>query len=468
VKIKTLSVLLLLFTASLVPAYTKKDHSGRTYQSNGSQSDVQAAIDAAPDNGTATVIIPAGTYDWSGTLTIRKAVSLAGNGEVTIRNENGSSNLIDARSGKNGNIEIYGLKFLAVADNGGGKGFDIAAGRDESTRHTVLVHDCHFEQGSIYAYSMECVTNGIIVWSSSFVGSGANGVGGISFVCGWDYKSYNRPSTLGTRDPDGLHNCYVEDCHFANGATGMSNFDANSRVVWRHNRHQDAQLGSHGQETSPIGVTSWEVYDNSFRITKDNPFNLQCWVHIRGGTGVITRNDIDEVPFNKSQFILTIFSITRGANDGKGGSFCPIEYPAPRQTGWSWADNGANWGKVVDKQNPQLLEGGKSPGYFLPNGKGAILDPVYIWDNTGPGTQARGYVWAQTYVPDNCGNNQVIETYLQKGRDYFVNAGPKPGWTPYPYPHPMRSGGGGGPTPTPTPVPTPMPTHRSVRHPRTG
>ena len=60
-------------------------------------------------------------------------------------------------------------------------------------------------------------------------------------------------------------------------------------------------------------------------------------------------------------------------------------------------------------------------------------------------------------MPDNCGNGKVIDTYLQKGRDYIVDQGPKSGWTPYPYPHPLRSqlGGGGDPSPSPTPTPTP-------------
>jgi hypothetical protein len=249
----------------------------------------------------------------------------------------------------------------------------------------------------------------------------------------------------------------VEDCNFSNANTGDANFDANSRTVWRHNHMHDATMGSHGQETSPIGVTAWEIYGCTFEITQDNPKNLNNWFSCRGGTGVITGNTVGEVPWGKAQFELNVFAITRGANDGANGSFCPIEYPSPRQTGWSWANNGANWGKVEDEQNPQLLEGGRSPGYFLPNGKGAVSDPVYVWDNTGPGTKAPGYVSTQTYQPDNCGNNQVIDSYLRKGRDYFVDAGPKPGWTPYPYPHPMRNGGGPGPQPTPTPTPQPTP-----------
>lgn len=440
-----------LFAGALAaPGFTKK---GATLRSSGTQSDVQAAIDAASEG--ATVTIPSGTFDWSGQLMIKKAISLAGN-DTTIRNQNGSSSMILALSGKSGNIEIYGISFVQVADNSGGKGFCIEARRDESTSYTVKIHDCHFDEAGVYNYSMREASNGILVWNCSFIGAG---IGGINFVVDeFNYESYNQPSTLGTRDSTGLKNSYVEDCSFTNASTGMVNFDANSRVVLRHCTAQDAAVGSHGQETSPIGVTSWEVYDNTWKISKDNPANMNNWLHIRGGTGVVTRNNFEEIPWGKSQIVLTVFSVTRGANDGHGSSFCPIEYPAPRQTGWSWADNGANWGKVEDEQNPQLLEGGRSPGYFLPNGKGAQVDPVYIWDNTGPGATSASFLWIQTYEPDNCGNQQnVANTYLRANRDYFVNAGPKPGWTPYPYPHPLRTGGAPSPTPTP-PEPTPSAT----------
>jgi hypothetical protein len=460
-----LVLLLAIGVPNALLAYTVKGKTQRTYQTDGSQADAQRAIDAAPDDGSAKVTVPAGTFDWSESLVINKAVTLAGS-DTTIRNRNASTCMISAISGKRGNIVIYGFRIeQAVGNNTSGHAFMIHAGRDESTRHTVLIHNCHFDEKSIFNYSIEVGNNGIIIWGCSFIGSGSpavQGLGGISFVCNHaDYQSYNRPSTMGTLDPDGVHNSYVEDCSFKNAATGVSNFDSNARAVWRHNVHQDAALSSHGMETSPQGCTHWEIYDCTFRITPDNPYDLNYWFQARGGTGVITNNDLDAIPRGKSQFQLNVFAITRSFNDGYGGAGCPLEYPCPRQTGWSWADNGANWGKVEDSHNPQLLEHGKSPGYFLPIGKGAKLDPVYVWHNRGAGTKDARYVDTQTYMPDNCGNGKVIDTYLQKGRDYIVDQGPKPGWTPYPYPHPLRNqlgGGGPGPSPRPTPAPTATPT----------
>src|ERR1700745_1767885 len=125
-----LLILCLLLAASVAAsAFSREGATGRTIQTDGSQSDVQAAIDSAPDNGTATVTIPAGSFDWSGQLNVKKAITLAGS-DHTIRNENGGSALIVARAGKGGNVVIYGIKFLQIADNGGGRGFCVDAGRD--------------------------------------------------------------------------------------------------------------------------------------------------------------------------------------------------------------------------------------------------------------------------------------------------------------------------------------------------
>src|SRR5215831_8257262 len=96
----------LMFWARSARSYTVP---GTTYTTNGSQSDVQAACSAAPDNGTVTVVIPNGTYSWSGTLQITKSLTLAGQSAtgVTIDNNNASGNMISATSSANGHINIY-------------------------------------------------------------------------------------------------------------------------------------------------------------------------------------------------------------------------------------------------------------------------------------------------------------------------------------------------------------------------
>ena len=413
--------------------------SGNTYVTNGSQSDVQAACAAAPDNGSVTVQIPNGTYSWSSKLSITKSLRLCGQsaGGVTIQNNLAAGNMISATSSAAGNINIYWLKVVQVANNSGGAGYALGVDRTEPSKYTVLIHDCSFDCSQVFNYSVFCSANGIIFWNDIFIGQGQNGLGGIQFVCEkYGYAGWNTPDTFGTLDTTGLSNSYVENCTFKAGIF-VCNFDDNSRVVFRYNTMQDAALGSHGQESSPYGSRQWEVYNNTFTLTNGNPDNLQDWFTVRGGTGVITGNSMAGIPF-KSGIQLNVYSISRGMNDGAGGTFCPLAYPAPRQTGWGWsANSNAEFG-IGDDTNAGRLLGASSPGVFGPDGVGAVLDPVYIWNNTGAVTTNPGYVQTQTLTPDNCGHSEQIATFLKQGRDYYVNVA-KPNWQAYTYPHPLHS-----------------------------
>ena len=455
----TFILLASLATILSAEAYTV---SGNTYITDGSQSDVQAACSGAPDNGTITVLIPNGTYSWTGTLTISHSLSLAGasNNGVTIQSQVSSgSDMIDATSSANGNVNIYWINITQVANNQGG-GYALSCNRTEPSSYTVLVHDSNFSSGTIYSYSVFCAANGIIFWNDTFSGSGNNGIGGISFVCQkYGYTgtgSWNTADTFGTLDTTGISNSYIENCYFSN-ALNDANFDDNSRIVWRYNTNQDAAISGHGQETSIYGSRAWEIYNSTFSVSSGNPSNLQNWFGVRGGTGVITGNAMEDIPF-KEGIQLNVYSITRGMNDGAGGTFCPLNYPAPRQTGWSWsASSSTNWGAGDDTVPSQLI-GGTSPGVFAPDGSPsrAVLKPVYIWNNTGTETTDPSYVVAQTFCPDSCyaitGVCQTIDgsspspctgqpstgiAFLLPNRDYYVNT-VSPTWAPYTYPHPLH------------------------------
>jgi len=65
------------------------------------------------------------------------------------------------------------------------------------------------------------------------------------------------------------------------------------------------------------------------------------------------------------------------------------------------------------------------------DGVSDVTDPVHIWGNTGGGTWGIG-----DYEPDECGNGQTVDDYIQLGRDVVL--GPKPGYAKYIYPHPLR------------------------------
>jgi hypothetical protein len=434
------------------PAAWSYTVSGTTYTTNGSQADVQAACNAAPDNGSVTIVIPNGSYSWSGTLTISKAVTLAGQSPtgVSIANNNASGDMISATSTTNGHINIYWLNVVQVADNAAGAGYAINVDRNDASRYTVMIHDCNFNSGSIFAYMVHCLANGIILWNDTFIGShGANGLGGISFVCDkYGYtSSWNTPDTYGRADLTGLANSYVENCTFYDAPTACSNWDDNSRVVTRYCTISNASLTSHGQETSIYGVREWEVYNNAFVYSTSGtgpsgnayPLNMNNWTLVRGGAGVWYNNAMEDIP-GKTGVSLTVFSINRI------DSILPqIAYPAARQTGQGWSS-----ASTLTYGNPVIPQ----------DGTGATTEGVYIWGNSGTEVSDPNYVALDQYSPDEVGNGQLIQNYLVQNRDYFVNV-PKPGYAAYTYPHPLHTAyavNSSGPTPTPVPTPIRVPT----------
>lgn len=436
------TLLLSLLLAVSCHAFTKEGSTGRTIKTNGSLADVQAAIDAAPNDGSATVIIPKGTFRWTGTLSINKSLALAGDEGSVIENNNGPyAVMINAVSPASGNINIYGLKVIQVVANGGSSsGGQLSCDRTEPSNYTVLIHDCVFDTKDYFSYAIWARANGIIFWNDSFPGTGGertNNLTGISFTCSkYGYtSSWNTPSTYGNADTTGLANSYIEDCSFSNGPSFSCNADDNARVVYRHCVFTDAIFGGHGQDSAQYGARQAEIYDNKFVLTGNNIY-MNNWITFRGGAGVIFGNSMPDIP-NKPRIVLTLLSINR-----PGSTQCQTAYPAARQVAQGWsASSNAKFG------NPVVPE----------DGTGAVIEGVYVWGNTG-GEGDPNRVDLSQYVPDDCGNGQKITNYLKEGRDYFVGK-PKPGYTPYVYPHPLHVAyGGGNPNPTPTPTPQPTPT----------
>ncbi|HXM02903.1 MAG TPA: hypothetical protein VN939_09895, partial [Chthoniobacterales bacterium] len=265
-----LLILSMLAAFDIAAAYTI---SGNTYLTNGSQSDVQAACSAAPDNGTITVQIPNGTHSWSGNLSITSSLSLAGASAsgVTIKNYNASGDMIDATSSTNGNINIYWLNCVQVSNVNGGQGFILGLNRSDAT-HTVVVHDCTFNNSSVFCYDIVTKCLGFVLWNDVFIGDGSNpndsctglyveyfGQYGDYFTGG--YAAWNTPDTMGDADTTGLNNTYVENCTFYDGATSCSDLDDNARAVYRYNTIQECAVYTHGQDTSVFGPRHWQIYN---------------------------------------------------------------------------------------------------------------------------------------------------------------------------------------------------------------
>ena len=183
---------------------------------------------------------------------------------------------------------------------------------------------------------MQFTSNGGVIWNCSFWTT-SEMLGGISFVnTSADASEWNKADTMGMQgDPSGTLNTYVEDCKFYDTTTAVSNLDDNSRVVWRHNLMSNVQMGSHGQETSVWGARHWEIYSNTFVVSMSGtssqgtpyPLNLNNLIGLRGGTGVITGNAMDVVPFGKDQIQFNVFNIRRAT----GQLPCQTAWPSAHQ-----------------------------------------------------------------------------------------------------------------------------------------
>lgn len=239
-----------------------------------------------------------------------------------------------------------------------------------------------------------------------------------------DVASWTAVSTMGIADTDGTNNLYVEDNYFLAFWQGAAGLDGHARAVWRHNVFDSSALTSHGADTEELGVRHWEVYDNTF-VQSDRggePYNLNYWFYVRGGTGVITDNTVDDLNTStwgdKIEFYFTIQVLQRnvGPPFGCWGANVPgVQYPAPRQIGF---------GYVTGRGGNDAL------GIYQGDS-----EPIYVWNNTGTYTVGVG-----DYGGTDCTNPDSTAAYFVPGRDYYWNAGAKPGYAKYSYPHPLRRG----------------------------
>jgi hypothetical protein len=443
-----IAILFVLF--GCLPTFGFRRVSDTELATNGSAQDTQKAINSAT-NGM-IIALPNGVFVWHNRVTNFKNTAIhlmATNlGKTTIKRRYAQDDMIALNASPNGNCEISGIHFEdPYADSDVNYSFCLDV--NQTSGLPVLIHDCSFVSSSKqgFNYLVRFAGNGGIVWNCSFAAKN-DMLGGISFVnttatC----AVWNQPDSMGAGadstgvnqgDPTGSLNTYIENCLFQDMDLACTNFDDNSRAVIRYCTVNNATLNSHGQETSTWGARHWEIYNNTFNYSASGkayggdryPLNMNGWFGIRGGTGVIANNAIDDIPGNKLGFVMSIYSISRIDSIP-----CQTAYPAAHQTGQGWsAVSTSSYGHPVVSKD----------------GTGAVPDPIYIWNNTGTETTDPDYVGVYQFTPDECGNHEKIGTFLQEGRDYFVNEA-RPGWNPYTYPHPLRGNAlgasGSGPLP---------------------
>ena len=218
-------------------------------------------------------------------------------------------------------------------------------------------------------------------------------------------EDWSQPTTFGTADTQGPlggeRNIYFEDNTFTNVLETAPDGDQGARLVIRHNTYTDSSIVFHsGQpnDTSTNGTRQFEVYNNTFhRVTSND--NVNKWVWVRGGSGVIANNSFDVV--NTPDFGNKI-EIRLGV--GCSGS----SYPVPHQIGQTSA--------TPQSPPPQ---------------------PMLIFGNTGAGTSDANYIVVSQNGTGGGGTTDCSNpgSFVQVNRDYYLSN--QWGWTPFAYPHPL-------------------------------
>ncbi|MBN1674706.1 MAG: hypothetical protein JXR37_26920 [Kiritimatiellae bacterium] len=359
------------------------------------RADVQAAVNAAVDGDT--VLIPAGTATWTNGIETTKQIMIQAQTitptpggdaawNVVITN-NSPVPLITMTSGDDFHCGVAGITFM----EGSRKTNYI---RIQGTGSNVpLVHDCRFDIDERFGDEpgiavLACLSTGGVIWNCMFDTPGADfqgypGSQGASVYI-HSPRDWYTPSTMGALDSNGTVNVYFEDCTFFN-CSGCPDIDDNGRVVFRHCLFDGTGGLTHGF-TSMRGGRHFEYYDNTFTVTTPER-NQARYFWCRAGTGLFTDNVVSNCATPSAFGNQTLLAV--------GDNTVPTGYPQSRQPGW---------------------------GY---DGTRDVIDPMYIWNNTGP----RAGTW-DVYAD---WTNSV-----RLNRELYVDSGPKPGYTKYAYPHPVR------------------------------
>lgn len=425
------------------------------------QTDVLAQVNLAVNGDT--VIIPNGTCTWNAGITTIKQIKIQGQIKGSVKLLMGStitgqgSALLNVTTGNSFSTEISNLQFwpttTACATSGGagcGTGQYIIV-NGAATDKPILIHDNYFNVPDFVIFNAMSVLRygGGVIWNNTFesitnynclttptsnLGCGSQS-GDIQIKDGGGAAtSWSTAPTMGAADIAGLNNIYIENNTFTNvGQT--PDCDDGARVVIRHNTYNDSTQICHGADTSAAGARHTEIYDNTFHfhssgtwtlhdingnpVSGTYPLNINRWSDIRGGTGVITGNTMDNLLSQqwgqKVSVTLHIEQIDRNAGPD---ACCPEGYACFHQIG-----RGQNNG----------------------------LEAMYIWGNLG--TAEAGPTPPESPSVENSGSNQCAGNvnennpgfYVALSRDYFTAA--KPGWTRYTYPHPLTGTVTGAPAP---------------------
>jgi hypothetical protein len=357
---------------------------------SGSSLDIQAAINLA--NTGDTVVIPAGTFLFSGQVFAPDGISIVGAGgrdqTFLIKNDDLSEwhamITVDAKTGQPFKFSGITMQGRLDALQGANRTTAVTTVKDQGllikgAAKNIQIFDSRFTKflraGIEFLGSAGTVPGEQtgVIYRNEFIDNWYTNLG-YGIAINGVTSTWSRPQLLGTANA-----LFIEDNFFdLNRHCVTSNNGAN--YVARYNtvkdNYQDAQsFDAHGLTPSwPRGARSVEIYGN----TVTNSITRYAGAGIRGGGGVIWGN--------------------------------------------TWT--GVSHGVVVYLDTPPTSTPLTTYQALDQIGK---PDGLYIWNNVSSGDTV--YKNPAT-VPNG------IDYWLQLNRDYFLTA--KLGYTPYTYPHPLR------------------------------
>jgi Bacterial Ig domain len=339
------------------------------------------------------------------------------NAATTIEHAAAGSVLMSLMEDASHNVEVSGMRFVNVSGTN-----DFVNMNRSANGRLILIHDMYFEATHGSQDAIQSDTNQGVIWNSSFVAMPYSRAQlAIHLVAYGATDSWIRASTMGTADPTGTNNLYIEDCDF-HGWLNATDFDNNAHSTTRRSLFNNAGFGTHGADTSTHGQRHFEFYDNEMTFngfSDGQTLPIARGFYLRGGTGVIADNIINmpggsDYP-GKLGIDMTVMNLQRsgGPNPCWGAGIPGPQYPAPRQVGMGRITGAAG--------NDSVTYAGDS-------------EPLYIWNNIGSFP-----IGTTDFGDPACVNPDSTPSYVVVGRDYIVGT-PKPGYAKYPYPHPLRGG----------------------------
>ena len=336
----------------LTVTFTNLAFSATYTAKSGSRSDIQAAINLAKPGDF--VKIPAGTFDFDGSISMKAGITLMGAGQdLTVLRRTGSTSAYTFTvDGSNGyGTRISGMTILGRAPTKS-PGIKLINGCKDFRIDHITFRRCFDRAIEVHGNAHGVIDHNIFIdnWYTAVV------------VYGDESASWNRPLNLGSSQA-----VYVEDNYFEQKNIGddhMSHHIASnngSRYVFRYNTSSDGYMSPqaidvHGNKFGgQRGSRSYEIYGNKVHAT-----HRWLGMLIRGGDGVIYDNVLT------GSFTRPIDLMHEGRN---GDGNC--SYPCVDQIRDLYMWNNTYNGKTanVNVRHPSLIKQGRDyyfamkPGY---------------------------------------------------------------------------------------------------------